>query len=59
MRICATNICSNFLEERKSRVSDISAEKEIISLDAHLSIEGVPALQLWDCGLETFSNFRR
>ena len=34
--------------EKQSSVSHSSAESEIISLDAGLSMDGIPALDLWD-----------
>ena len=43
-------ICSKKLDvlRNKPAVSHCSAESEIISLDAGLRLDGIPALDLWD-----------
>lgn len=45
MRSWTTDIRSNLL--------DVCAETEVISLDEGIRLEGLPALQLWECVLGT------
>ena len=40
--------------EKQTSVSHSSAEAEIISLDAGLRMDGIPALTLWDLVIEVF-----
>ena len=41
--------CSNQLDvQQQTSVSHSSTESEIISLDAGLRLDGIPALDLWD-----------
>ena len=42
--------------QRQTAVSQSRAESEIISLDAGLTRECIPASQLWNCVFETFSH---
>ena len=42
--------------KKQTAVSHRSAESEIMSLDAGLRMEGLPAFQFWECVLETFSS---
>ena len=52
-----THVCSNFIDvQEPSRSSHSNAEAEIISLDAILRVDGLPALQFWECVLETLSS---
>ena len=39
---------------KQGSISNSSTESELISLDAALRTEGIPALQLWDTVLEVF-----
>ena len=49
MRFWKSYICSNKLDvQEKTSVSHSSTESEIISLDAGLRLNGIPALDLWD-----------
>ena len=42
-------ICSNKMDvQNQTSVSHSSTESEIISLDAGLRLDGIPALDLWD-----------
>ena len=41
--------------KKQTAVSHSSAESEIVSLDAGLRMDGLPALQFWDFVLETLS----
>ena len=41
--------------KEQTAVSHSSAESEIISIDAALQMDGLPALQCWECVLETLS----
>ena len=43
----------SWMSKQQTAVSHISAESEIISLDASLRMDGVPAPQFWKCVLET------
>ena len=40
--------------KKQTSVSHSSTEAEIISLDAGLRINGIPALDLWDLVIEVF-----
>ena len=40
--------------KKQTSVSHSSTEAEIISLDAGLRMDGIPALDLWDSGIEVF-----
>ena len=40
--------------KKQTSVSHSSAEAEIISLDAGLRMDGIPALTLWDLVIEVF-----
>ena len=42
--------------KNQTAVSHSSVESEIISLDAGLRMDSLPALQLWECVLETLSS---
>ena len=51
------NICANKLdvqEEKETSASHCSTEAEVISLDAGLRMDGIPALDLWDLVIEVF-----
>ena len=52
MHIRKPNICTNQLDVPKANVSHSSTESEIISLDAGLRMDGLPALDLWDLVIE-------
>ena len=57
MHFWKSNICSNKLMcEKQSSVSHSSTESEIISLDAGLRLDGIPALDLWDLIDSVFGN---
>ena len=51
-----TSVPISWMCKKQTAVSHSSAESETISLDASLRMEGIPAFQLWDCVLQTFSN---
>ena len=40
--------------KKQTSVSDSSTEAEVISLDAGLRMDGIPALDLWDLVIEVF-----
>ena len=40
--------------KRQTAVSHSSTEAEVISLDAALRMEGLPAMMLWECILDVF-----
>ena len=40
--------------KKEGSVSNSSTESELISLDAALRMEGIPALELWDCVIDDF-----
>ena len=42
--------------KKQTAVSHSSAESEIISLDARLRLDGLPALELWDLIVSVFGN---
>ena len=44
--------------KKQTSVSHGSTEAEIISLDAGLRMDGIPALTLWDLVIEVFHSFR-
>ena len=49
MHIRKSYVCSNQLDVKETNfISHNSTESEIISLDAGLRLDGVPALDLWD-----------
>ena len=53
MRIWKSHMCSNKWDvQRQTCVSHISTNAEIISLDAGLLMDGIPALDLWDLVIE-------
>ena len=41
--------------EKQTLVSRISKESEVISLDAGLRMDGIPALDLWNLVMEVFN----
>ena len=49
-----TRLCQLVGCARKTSVSHSSAEADIISLDAGLRMDGIPALTLWDLVIEVF-----
>ena len=57
MRIWFTHtfVPSSWMCKKQTAVSHSSAESEILSLDAGLRMDGLPALQCCDCVLETLS----
>ena len=57
MHFWKSYICSNKLMCKKQiAVSHSSTESEIISLDAGLRLDGLPALELWDLTVEVLGN---
>ena len=40
--------------KKQGSISNSSTESELISLDAALRMEGIPALELWDCVIDVF-----
>ena len=57
MQFRKQNICTNKLdvqEAKQTSVSQSSTEAEIISLDAGLRMDGIPALDLWVSVIEVF-----
>ena len=57
MRFWKSYICSNKLEvQEQTSVSHTSTESEIISLDAGLRLDGIPALDLWDLIVSVLGN---
>ena len=44
--------------KKQTSVSHSSTEAEIISLDAGLHMDGIPALTLWDMVMEVFDTYR-
>ena len=44
---------------KKQTVSHSSTESEIISLDSGLTLDGLPALELWDLIVSVFGNISR
>ena len=49
MHIWIIYVCVNFMGLKETTaVSHSSTEAEIVSLDARLRMEGIPALSLWD-----------
>ena len=51
-----SHVCANKLDVQETKGSDshCSTEHEIISLDAGLRMDGIPALAVWDLVLEVF-----
>ena len=49
-------VCSNQLDVQETSVSHSSTESEIISLDAGLRLDGIPALDLWDLIVAVLGN---
>ena len=48
-------VCAKKLDvQKQTSVSHSSTEAEIISLDAGLRMDGIPALGLWDLVIEVF-----
>ena len=57
LRLRTTRICSTFLGcARNKQLCFQQCRIRQMSLDACLRLENLPALQLWDCVLETFSH---
>ena len=57
MRMWITHVCSHFMDvqEANRRLHSI-ADSDIISAGAGLRMDGLPALEFWDCVLETLSS---
>ena len=51
---CKTFVPSSWMCKKTTSVSHSSTEAEIISLDASLRMNGIPALDLWDWVTEVF-----
>ena len=52
-----SHICSNsWMCKKQTAVSHSSTESEIISLDTSLTLDGLPALELWDLIVSVFGN---
>ena len=51
---CHTFVSISWMCKKQTSVSHSSTEGEIISLDAGLRIDGIPALTLWDLVIEVF-----
>ena len=51
-----TFVALSWMCKKQTAVSHSSAEAEVISLDAGLRMEGIPALLLWDQILETLTD---
>ena len=45
---------TSWMCKKQTSVSHCSTEAEVISLDARLSMDGIPALDLWDSVIEVF-----
>ena len=45
--------------KKQTSVSHSSTEAEVISLDAGLRMDGIPALTLWDLVIEVFHTFTK
>ena len=57
VRIQITHVCSiSWMCKKQTAVSHSSAESEIRSLDAALRLDGQPAVQFWQCVLQTLSS---
>ena len=56
MRVWITYVCSHFMDVQESTVSHSSAESEIISFDAGVRMDGLPALHFAECVFETLSS---
>ena len=50
-----TFVPMSWMCKKQTSVSHSSTEAEIISLDAGLRMDGIPALTLWDLVIEVFS----
>ena len=51
------HVCSNqSMCKKQTSVSHSSTESEIISLDAGLRLDGIPALDLWDLIVSVLGN---
>ena len=48
-----TSVSINWMCKKRTSVSHSSTEAELISLDADLRMDGIPALDLWDLVKET------
>ena len=60
MRFWKSYVCSNKLDvQEHTAVSHSSTEAEIISLDAGLRLDGLPALELWDIIVSVLGNVSR
>ena len=57
MRFWKSYVCSiSWMCKKQTSVSHKSTESEIISLDAGLRLDGIPALDLWDLIVSVFGN---
>ena len=60
VRFWKSYVCSNkWMCKKQSAVSHNSTESEIISLDAGLRLDGLPALELWDLIVSVLGNVSR
>ena len=51
---CHTFVPISWMCKKQASVSQSSTESEIISLDAGLRMDGIPALTVWDSVIEVF-----
>ena len=59
MYLRMSNMCSHNLDvQEQTSVSHSATESEIISLDAGLRMDGLPALDLWDVVTEVLHSFQ-
>ena len=49
-----TFVPTSWMRKKQTSVSHGSTETEVISLDAGLRMDGIPALDLWDSVIEVF-----
>ena len=49
-----TLVPASWMCKKQTAVSHSSTESEVISLDASWRMDGIPALDLWDCVIEVF-----
>ena len=54
---CQTFVPISWMCKKQTSVSHSSTEAEIISLDAGLRMDGIPALDLWGLVIEVFHSF--
>ena len=54
MHFRKSHVRINKLCKKQTSVSHSSTEAEVISLDAGLRMDGIPALDLWDLVIEVF-----